>query len=231
VNISTKTQFVKEDSRERFEILRLLAQPVIIRGKPAPAVPFVKHHQPTMNAVEQLQFLTLCIFYSTQTHKHFFFHHKEETLSKIGAIIDFKSVKSHKYLKYHPKPSCTQMYLEKRRWWWVPLSWRMFVLHTLQCHPEFCKRLDTHSSKYQVFNFNMSMWCSFYIKSKINSQHKLKIVINQIWWTIERSGKSSVETVHKGLGIFKKYSQFCTYYKRKMSRDCFHREEEKNNNF
>lgn len=44
----------------------LLAKPVVIRGKPAPAVPFIQHHQPTMNAMKKLQFFSLCIFYKAK---------------------------------------------------------------------------------------------------------------------------------------------------------------------
>lgn len=45
------------------QCLYLLAEPVVIRGESSPAVPFIKHHQPAMNTVEQLQFLSLSIFY------------------------------------------------------------------------------------------------------------------------------------------------------------------------
>lgn len=39
-----------------------LAQPVLIGGEATPTVPFIKHHQPAMNTVEQLQFFTLSVF-------------------------------------------------------------------------------------------------------------------------------------------------------------------------
>lgn len=44
----------------------LLAQPVVVGGESPPAVTLIKHHQPPVNAVEQLQLFSLRIFYSTQ---------------------------------------------------------------------------------------------------------------------------------------------------------------------
>lgn len=44
---------------------------------------------------------------------------------------------SHTHPGCHPKSSCTQTCWEKRRWWWAPPVWRMFVLRILRYHPEF----------------------------------------------------------------------------------------------
>lgn len=40
----------------------LLAQPVVIGAESSPAVTFIKHHQPPVNTMEQLQFFPFCIF-------------------------------------------------------------------------------------------------------------------------------------------------------------------------
>lgn len=110
--------------------LYLLAQPVVIGGEASPAVPFIKHHQPAMNTVEQLQFFTLSVFCSTQNPFGQY---------KYPLPLCIISVSLHTHLGCHPKSSCTRMCSEMRRWWWVLRSWKMFALHRLQCHQGFCK--------------------------------------------------------------------------------------------
>lgn len=54
------------------------------------------------------------------------------------------------HLRCRPTPSCTQRCSEMKRWWWVPLSWKMFALHRLQCRPEFCNTMTVRVKMLQL---------------------------------------------------------------------------------
>lgn len=78
------------------------------------------------------------------------------------------------HLRCRPTPSCTQRCSEMKRWWWVPLSWKMFALHRLQCHPEFCntmtvrvKMLPLHRGSYTLLS--KSEW-NYVIRCREQSQ-------------------------------------------------------------